>query len=129
MLHHVTTSSHQILRQNQVYLHTGLEQWADKLKNVSYATSGLDGALTAILPIKELGKYAERLSPSWCITSHAAETGKAEGIFKYFIDKMLDGGDVQTLWEYGPKGYYYNVKDDGSFEFLGTKSNPKTKYC
>lgn len=41
---------------------------------------------------------------------------------------MLDGGDVQTLWEYGPKGYYYNVKDDGSFEFLPTKTNPKTKY-
>ena len=101
--------------------------WADKLKN-EVMTSGLDGALTAILPIKELGKYAERLSPSWCITSHAAETGKAEGIFKYFIDKMLDGGDVQTLWEYGPKGYYYNVKDDGSFEFLPTKTNPKTKY-
>ena len=42
---------------------------------------------------------------------------------------MLDGGDIQTLWEYGPKGYYYNLKDDGSFEFLGKKSNPKTKYA
>ena len=101
--------------------------WIDKLKD-EITSSGLDGSLVALLPIKELGKYAERLSPSWCITSHAAETGKAEGIFKYFIDKMLDGGDIQTLWEYGPKGYYYNVKDDGSFEFLPTKSNPKSKY-
>ena len=101
--------------------------WIDKLKD-EITSSGLDGSLVALLPIKELGKYAERLSPSWCITSHAGETGKAEGIFKYFIDKMLDGGDIQTLWEYGPKGYYYNVKDDGSFEFLPTKSNPKSKY-
>ena len=101
--------------------------WIDKLKG-EITSSGLDGSLVALLPIKELGKYAERLSPSWCITSHAAETGKAEGIFKYFLDKMLDGGDIQTLWEYGPKGYYYNVKDDGSFEFLPTKSNPKSKY-
>ena len=83
--------------------------WADKLKN-EVMTSGLDGALTAILPIKELGKYAERLSPSWCITSHAAETGKAEGIFKYFIDKMLDGGDVQMLWTHGAKGTHWDDK-------------------
>ena len=102
-------------------------QWADTLRGY-LATAGLDDSLIPLLPVKELGKYAERLAPSWCITSHAAETGKAEGIFKYFIDKMLDGGDIQTLWEYGPKGYYYNVKDDGSFEFLPTKTNPKTKY-
>lgn len=103
-------------------------QWADTLRGY-LATAGLDDSLIPLLPVKELGKYAERLAPSWCITSHAAETGKAEGIFKYFLDKMLDGGDIQTLWEYGPKGYYYNLKDDGSFEFLGKKSNPKTKYA
>ena len=102
-------------------------QWAETLRSY-LKTAGLDDSIVPILPVKELGKYAERLSPSWCITSHAAETGKAEGIFKYFLDKMLNGGDIQTLWEYGPKGYYYNVKDDGSFEFLPKKSNPKTKY-
>ena len=102
-------------------------QWAETLRSY-LKTAGLDDSIIPILPVKELGKYAERLSPSWCITSHAAETGKAEGIFKYFLDTMLDGGDIQTLWEYGPKGYYYNVKDDGSFEFLGKKTNPKTKY-
>ena len=102
-------------------------QWAETLRSY-LKTAGLDDSIVPILPVKELGKYAERLSPSWCITSHAAETGKAEGIFKYFLDKMLNGGDIQTLWEYGPKGYYYNVKDDGSFEFLGKKTNPKTKY-
>ena len=102
-------------------------QWAETLRGY-LKTAGLDDSIVPILPVKELGKYAERLSPSWCITSHAAETGKAEGIFKYFLDTMLNGGDIQTLWEYGPKGYYYNVKDDGSFEFLGKKTNPKTKY-
>ena len=102
-------------------------QWAETLRGY-LKSAGLDDSIVPILPVKELGKYAERLSPSWCITSHAAETGKAEGIFKYFLDKMLDGGDIQTLWEYGPKGYYYNVKDDGSFEFLGKKTNPKTLY-
>ncbi len=77
-------------------------QWAETLRGY-LKTAGLDDSIIPMLPIKELGSYAERLAPSWCITSHAAETGKAEGIFKYFIDTMLDGGDIQTLWEYGPK--------------------------
>ena len=103
-------------------------QWADTLRGY-LKTAGLDDSIIPILPIKELGSYAERLAPSWCITSHAAETGKAEGIFKYFIDTMLDGGDIQTLWEYGPKGYYYEEQADGSFKFLGKKTNPKTLYA
>ncbi len=24
-----------------------------------------------------------------------------EGVFKYFIESMLDGGDMQMLWSYG----------------------------
>ena len=103
-------------------------QWAETLRGY-LKTAGLDDSIIPILPIKELGSYAERLAPSWCITSHAAETGKAEGIFKYFIDTMLDGGDIQTLWEYGPKGYYYEEQADGSFKFLGKKTNPKTLYA
>ena len=54
-------------------------QWAETLRGY-LKTAGLDDSIVPILPVKELGKYAERLSPSWCITSHAAETGKAEGI-------------------------------------------------
>ena len=33
------------------------------------------------------------------------------------------------LWEYGPKGYYYEEQADGSFKFLGKKTNPKTLYA
>lgn len=102
-------------------------QWAETLRGY-LKTAGLDDSIIPMLPIKELGSYAERLAPSWCITSHAAETGKAEGIFKYFIDTMLDGGDIQTLWEYGPKGYYYEEQADGSFKFLPKKTNAKTLY-
>ena len=50
--------------------------------------------IIAIKPIKELGSYKERLATAWCITYKAYENGKAEGIFKYFIDTMLDGGDI-----------------------------------
>lgn len=67
-------------------------------------------SLIAIKPIKELGKYIERLAPAWSITYKAYEDGKAEGIFKYFIDTMLDGGDIQMAWQYGAKGTHWDDK-------------------
>lgn len=80
--------------------------WANTLK-VNLETKGLDSTLIALNPIKELGTYVERIAPAWCITTHAENP---EGIFKYFIDTMLDGGDVQTAWEYGAKGTHWDTK-------------------
>ncbi len=80
--------------------------WANTL-TTQLAAKGLDSELIAIKPIKELGSYVERIAPCWCITTAAKNP---EGIFKYFIDTMLDGGDVQTLWEYGAKGTHWDDK-------------------
>ena len=74
--------------------------WANTLKQ-NLEAKGLDGSLIAINPIKELGTYVERISPAICITKEAKNP---EGIFKYFVETMLDGGDIQTAWEYGAKG-------------------------
>ena len=70
-------------------------------------SKGLPTDLIAINPIKELGTYVERIAPAWCITTSAKNP---EGIFKYFIDTMLDGGDIQTAWTYGAKGTHWNDK-------------------
>ena len=80
--------------------------WANTLK-VNLENKKQDGSLIALNPIKELGSYIERASAPWCITTHASNP---EGIFKYFIDKMLDGGDVQTAWVYGAKGTHWDTK-------------------
>ena len=112
--------------------------WANTLKT-QLATKGLDNELIAIKPIKELGTYVERIAPCWCITTAAKNP---EGIFKYFIDTMLDGGDVQTLWEYGAKGTHWDTKaetvtlakddegkktktyEEGQFHFLPQPESP-----
>lgn len=96
--------------------------WADTLKTQLEA-KGLDGELIAINPIKELGTYVERIAPAWCITTHAENP---EGIFKYFIDTMLDGGDVQTAWEYGAKGTHWDTKAE-SVTVKGKEDKP-TEY-
>ena len=96
--------------------------WADTLKTQLEA-KGLDSELIAINPIKELGTYVERIAPAWCITTHAENP---EGIFKYFIDTMLDGGDVQTAWEYGAKGTHWDTKAE-SVTVKGKEDKP-TEY-
>lgn len=79
-------------------------------KNLTKLLPDQTDSLVAIKPIKEVGKYVERLAPAWAITYKAYEDGKAEGIFKYFIDTMLDGGDIQVAWEYGAKGTHWDDK-------------------
>ncbi len=104
--------------------------------------STMSGALVAIDPITELGTYVERLAPAWCIT---ADCENPEGVFKYFIDTMLDGGDFQTAWQYGAKGTHWDDKAEtftlkgkdgkegasysyaaGEFHFLASPEDPTT---
>ena len=114
--------------------------WADTLKT-NLETNKLDGTLVAINPISELGTYVERIAPAWCITAQATNP---EGIFKYFIDSMLDGGDIQMAWEYGAKGTHWDTKaetvtlkddkdgkktktyEEGQFHFLPSPEKPNT---
>ena len=116
--------------------------WAGTWKRnlvTNLEAKGLDSQLIAINPIKELGKYTERLSPVWAITKKAQNP---EGIFKYFIDTMLDGGDVQLAWEAGAKGTHWDDKaesvtvkgkedkpteyKEGQFHFLPSPEKPNT---
>lgn len=114
--------------------------WADTLKT-NLESKGLNSELIAINPIKELGTYVERIAPAWCITNSAKNP---EGVFKYFIDTMLDGGDIQMAWEYGAKGTHWDDKaetvtlandpegkktktyTEGQFHFLPSPEKPNT---
>lgn len=65
----------------------------------------------AMKPIAEVGAYVERLSPMICITSSCKNP---EGVFDYFVSKILDGGEIQMLWQYGVEGVHYEWKEDHS---------------
>lgn len=111
--------------------------WSNTLRNY-LSNAKLDNDLVELLPIQELGTYVERLAPCWAITSACSNP---EGVFKYFIDTMLDGGDIQTLWTYGAKGthwdniaetYTQQGKEDtpietkeGEFHFLPSPEKPQ----
>ena len=109
--------------------------WAGTWANTTVTKlkgNGLSTDIVYLEPIAELGKYVERIAPAWCITSKAENP---EGIFKFFIDAMLDGGDVQTDWTYGAEGTCWSVKgetykigdaektaEEGVFHFLQQKT-------
>lgn len=79
--------------------------WANNLKT-NLEANGLSGDLVALEPIEELGAYVERQSPVWAITTQCKNP---EGVYKYFIETMLDGGEVQTLWTYGVEGVHWST--------------------
>ena len=107
--------------------------WATNLK-INLEANGLDSELVAIPPIEELGAYTERVAPAWCITE-ACEN--PEGVYKYFIESMLDGGDMQFLWTYGVEGVHWSTAaeevcgvkyEEGQFHMLENMEKEGTAY-
>ena len=107
--------------------------WGSNLKN-NLEKNGHDGELVALKPIKEVGKYVERTSPVWAITSSCENP---EGVFKYFIESMLDGGDMQLLWSYGVEDVHWSKKAEtvldnnyaeGEFHLRESLEIPGTQY-
>ena len=118
--------------------------WATNLKT-NLENNGLNGDLVALKPIAEVGNYLDRIPPVWAITSTCENP---EGVFKYFIETMQDGGDVQFLWTYGVEGIHWStaaetlyegqtnddgkslekVYAEGEFHGLDNLENPGTQY-
>lgn len=72
--------------------------WAQTLSN-KLVEAEKDGELVAMYPLAETGAYLERVAPVWCITSACKNPS---GVYKYFLETMLDGGTVEELWTYSP---------------------------
>ena len=107
--------------------------WNSNLKN-NLEANGLSGELVPLKPIKEVGTYLERVAPVWAITE-ACEN--PEGVYKYLIESMLDGGEMQKLWSYGVEDVHWSTKaetvcgneyQDGQFHLAESLEKPGTQY-
>lgn len=107
--------------------------WATNLKT-NLAANEHDDVLIPMVPIAETGSYIERVSPAWCITE-ACEN--PEGVFKYFMETMLDGGEMQFLWTYGVEGTHWSTAaeevcgktyEEGQFHMLENLEKAGTQY-
>ena len=85
--------------------------WATNLKT-NLEANGRSGELIALPPLEGLPAYFDRVPPMWCITNKCANP---QLVFDTFIDTMLDGGDTQMLFTYGPEGVYWSTKAETMF--------------
>lgn len=108
--------------------------WATNLEK-NLKANGRDSELIPLKPIKEVGTYIERTAPVWAITSTCENP---EGVYKYFIESMLDGGDMQLLWTYGVEDIHWsqnaetildNTYAEGEFHTKESLEFPGTQYA
>lgn len=112
--------------------------WATNLKT-NLEKNNLPGDLVALEPLKgadgnSLYQYIDRTPPVWAISSTCENP---EGVFKYFVETLMDGQDVQFMWTYGVEGVHWSTKaetvldktyEEGQFHFLENRETPGTCY-
>lgn len=104
--------------------------WAGKwcgnlIKNIQTGNKypGADkDTIVAMPPLAEVGQYLNRIAPQWCITTNCKNP---EGVFEHYLQKMLDGGRAQLLWEYGAEGTHWSY-ENGTFELKPLPSTGNT---
>ncbi len=107
--------------------------WATNLKT-NLEKNNVDSELIPLPPLEGAPGYFDRTPPVWAIS---ATCENPQGVFTYFIDTMLDGGDMQFLWTYGVEGVHWsraaetvldNTYEEGQFHFLENRETPGTTY-
>ncbi|MBP3428153.1 MAG: extracellular solute-binding protein, partial [Clostridia bacterium] len=107
--------------------------WATNLKN-NLEANGRDSELVALAPLAGAPGYIDRTPPVWAIASTCENP---EGVFTYFIDTILDGGDMQFLWTYGVEDVHWSKKaetvlentfEEGVFHFRENLETPGSVY-
>lgn len=85
----------------------------------------VDTSLVELPPIAEVGAYINREAPVWVIIDDGdGDNSREQAIFDAFIETMLDGGKVQTLWTYGAEDVHWSTKAES---FTTNPDNPDKK--
>lgn len=107
--------------------------WATNLKT-NLEANNRSGELVPLAPLEGAPAYIDRTPPVWAISSMCENP---EGVFTYFIDTILDGGDIQFLWTYGVEDVHYSYQaeeilgktyEQGQFHFRENLETPGTVY-
>ncbi len=97
--------------------------WASRLEDTTKQSSAPNAKLVAIPAIKE-SYYLNRAPVATAITS---KSKNVDGVFKWFVEYMHDGGPGQTLFSYGVENVHWQKKDN-KVEALPILNNPKQKF-
>ncbi|MGN1180519.1 MAG: ABC transporter substrate-binding protein [Suilimivivens sp.] len=90
----------------------------------------VDSELVQLAPIAEVGKYLNREAPVWCIIDDGdGDNAREQAIFDAFIETMMDGGVVQTLWTYGAEDVHWSTKAETFTTNAGTDNEKVYEYA
>ncbi len=89
-------------------------RWANKASSEIEGKKRTDGTtmsgeLVMLKPIAELGEYVTNKPGMWCITK---DCKNPEVVYKYIIEPLFDGGDIQKAWQYGVKDVHWGDEID-----------------
>ena len=81
----------------------------------------VDERLAVLAPIEECGAYLNREAPVWVIIDDGdGDNTREQAVFDAFIESMLDGDVVQTLWTYGAEDVHWSTKAESFTTNAGT---------
>lgn len=90
--------------------------------------NNVDSELVQLNPIEEVaavGGYLNREAPVWVIIDDGdGNDAREQAIFDAFIETMMDGDTVQTLWTYGAEDVHWSTKAE---EFVTNAGTDKEK--
>ncbi len=90
----------------------------------------VDSELVQLAPIEEVGAYLNREAPVWCIIDDGdGDDSREQAIFDAFIETMMDGGTVQTLWTYGAEDVHWSTKAETFTTNPGTENEKVYEYA
>ncbi len=119
--------------------------------NENLEKNNLPSEVYQLAPIKEItdnvGGYLNRESPVWVILDDGdGDDSREQAIFDAFIETMLDGDTIQSLWTYGARDLEWSTKaesftlnandpekkkdynyEEGQFHYRPSVAEPETK--
>ena len=99
-------------------------RWYQTLTD-SFIKNGVDAELVQLPPIAEVGAYLNREAPVWVIIDDGnGDNAREQAIFDAFIETMMDGDVVQTLWTYGAEDVHWSIHAE---EFSTNANDPEKK--
>ena len=85
--------------------------------------------LVQLKPIAEVGAYLNREAPVWVIIDDGdGDNAREQAIFDAFIETMMDGDVVQTLWTYGAEDVHWSTKAETFTTNPGTDKEKTYEY-
>ena len=91
--------------------------------------NNVDSELVMLAPIAEVGAYLNREAPVWVIIDDGdGDDSREQAIFDAFIETMMDGDVVQTLWTYGAEDVHWSTHAEEFVLNAGTEKEKKYSY-